>query len=224
MSSPHWNKLNPYSASRKINLSVPNPSNVDLKELEGAFYAEGVEGSWQEYGFALTEGETLAAVIAEFAATGQGDEDDEGIEVGVVNSHRVVKIVDSCGEKRTVYELNTLVLQGDVRHLATVDGSVLVVVETEADVGGWLDFGHETFAAGGMHLDREVLPSVDKLDKQRELVAKALIVLLSHETSAKLMNELIERLSVVGPAANNGLATFDARDFPAFAYMAYFLV
>jgi hypothetical protein len=195
-------------------------SDVNLEKLKGTLEAEGVEGGWQKDGLALAEGETLTAVVAELTAASQSDEGDEGVEVGVIDGHRVVKIVDSDGEAGTTDELDTLILQGGVRHLVIVGVGVLVVAEVVGDVGGIPNLGDETVAAGGMHLKGETLTGVNQLNKQREFVAKTPIVLLSHESSAQLMYKLAEGLSVVRSSTDDGLAVSETREFPAFADMA----
>ena len=58
---------------------------------------------------------------------------------------------------------------------------------------------------------------VDELDEQRELVAEALVVRLSHERWAQGGYYFVERLAVEGASADDGLAARHARQLPALA-------
>ena len=67
-----------------------------------------------------------------------------------------------------------------------------------------------TVAAGdliiGVYLDAEVLTGIDELDEQWELIAKALIVLLSDEQSFLLTHQLVEALAFIRAVGDDGLA------------------
>ena len=74
----------------------------------------------------------------------------------------------------------------------------------------------------GMNLYAEVLARVDELDEQRELIAEALIDLITYEQPLVLVDELREcesHIDVVDKATFDGHAvlTGHATDLPAFA-------
>ena len=71
----------------------------------------------------------------------------------------------------------------------------------------------------GMHLDAEVLTGIDKLNQQGELVAEALIVLLSYQLFTILAHQLVQALALVGTVGHDGLVILHTRDFPALAYI-----
>lgn len=67
-----------------------------------------------------------------------------------------------------------------------------------------------SYLVGGVNLNGEVLMGVDKLDEQRKLIAKALIVGLADQTSLLALDNVVEVLALA-----DGLATGNARDLPA---------
>ena len=70
-----------------------------------------------------------------------------------------------------------------------------------------------------MNLYREVLTCIDKLDEQRELIAEALVVLLTYEFLLQFGNNLIEFLAGKLAIGNHCLIAWHSRNLPAFAYI-----
>ena len=68
-----------------------------------------------------------------------------------------------------------------------------------------------------MHLDREVLTCVDKLDEEGELIAEAFVVVFAHELAFQFSNNLVELLAGIGAVADDGLVVFHSRNLPALA-------
>ncbi len=287
---------------------------VCLEEFQGAFNAQTACGGRQKNGFAGTKHEARAVSLGDDAGSAKSDENDEGVEGGVIEVDRLVEVVDRGGEIRTLYELHALVLRRCVVGLVVgehvvVDalGSKLgvqfawtaeVVVAVEVvdaigDIAGLLDFckeatgangmdaacgqeeavalvdgiagnsiddgfladhplvfvggdvlfqsakqrglglrGHEIphlgfsalasltmcYLVGGMHLNGQVVACIDELDEQRELVAKALVVGLAHQSLLLLCNEVVKVATCIGSTTDNGLITGHATDFPTLAY------
>ena len=69
-----------------------------------------------------------------------------------------------------------------------------------------------------MHLDRKVGVGIDKLDEQRELIAKTLVVFGSKETVLQLGNNLIEFLALHFAISYDALVARNSRNFPALTY------
>ena len=72
---------------------------------------------------------------------------------------------------------------------------------------------------GRMNLNREVLTCIDKLDEQRELIAEALVVLLTHEFLFLFGNNLIELLAGELAIGYYSFIAGHSRNLPAFAYI-----
>ena len=66
-----------------------------------------------------------------------------------------------------------------------------------------------------MHLNAEILTSVDKLDEQRELITEALVVLLAYEFCFLFAYQLVQTLAFIGAIGHYRLVILYARDFPA---------
>jgi hypothetical protein len=72
-----------------------------------------------------------------------------------------------------------------------------------------------------MHLNGEIPTGVNELDQQGELITETCVVILSHETTFLLSYQLIQRLTVVRTAIDNGLVVLDTGDFPTLAYILH---
>ena len=77
---------------------------VCLEEFHGAFYTQTACSGRQENGFASTKHEARAVSLSDDAGSAKSDEDDEGVEGGVVEVDRLVEVVDRSGEIRTLYD------------------------------------------------------------------------------------------------------------------------
>ena len=66
-----------------------------------------------------------------------------------------------------------------------------------------------------MHLDAQVLASIDELDEQREIIAEALVILLSHEVGSIFLEDLRKCHTSTTATQNNRLRTFHSRDDPS---------
>ena len=126
----------------------------------------------------------------------------EGVGDGVVLDHSLVLLGGNL-LLQTAVELGVLVRVHDVPHLGLAALLALAL--------GYL--------VGGMHLDREVLTGIDKLDEQGELVAEALIVGLAHELVLLLDYQFVELLAGILTVGYHCLVAGHSRDFPAFAYV-----
>ena len=71
-----------------------------------------------------------------------------------------------------------------------------------------------------MHLNGQVVAGIDELDEQRELVAKALVVGLAHQSLLLLCHEVVKVATCVRATTDNGLITVHATDFPTLANLA----
>ena len=60
-----------------------------------------------------------------------------------------------------------------------------------------------------MHLYREVLASINKLDKQRKLVAKALIVVFAHQLALQFFYQFVQLLASIGAIGYDGFVVFN---------------
>ena len=70
-----------------------------------------------------------------------------------------------------------------------------------------------------MHLDREVVVGVNKLDEQWKFVSETLVVLLPKETSLEFFHYLIEALALHLAISYDAFFAWYSRDFPAFAHL-----
>ncbi len=70
-----------------------------------------------------------------------------------------------------------------------------------------------------MHLYRQILCGIDKLDKQGELVAIALIKFLTHYLPAVCRKKLGKGFTLERPVGNNRLMTRHRAKFPRFTHM-----
>ena len=75
------------------------------------------------------------------------------------------------------------------------------------------------YLVGRMNLYREVLTCIDKLDEQRELIAEALVVLLTYEFLLLFSNNLVELLASELAIGYYSLIAWHARNLPALAYI-----
>ena len=67
---------------------------VCLEEFHGAFNAQAACSGRQENGFASTEHEARAVSLSDDACPTESDEDDEGVEGGIVEVDGLVEVVD----------------------------------------------------------------------------------------------------------------------------------
>lgn len=68
----------------------------------------------------------------------------------------------------------------------------------------------------GMHLDRQVITGVDKLNQQRESRAELVHYLLTEQLLAVSANQFIERLAFQVTVIDDGIVTLYMRKFPTF--------
>ncbi len=68
-----------------------------------------------------------------------------------------------------------------------------------------------------MHLDRKILAGIDKLDQQRELLAKTGIVGLAHELLPLAHEQLTECKATIGSLGHDRLVARKTRQLPALA-------
>ena len=70
-----------------------------------------------------------------------------------------------------------------------------------------------------MHLDREVVVGVNKLDELWKFISETLVVLLPKETSLEFFHYLIEALALHLAISYDAFFAWYSRDFPAFAHL-----
>ena len=140
----------------------------------------------------------------------------------------------SCGEEEAVAFLNLVTVDSVdngvvLHHLGILLRSDLLL--QTAEQRGILVRVHEVphlclatffslllcYLVGGVHLDREVLTCVDKLDEEGELIAEAFVVVFAHELAFQFSNNLVELLTCIGAVADDGLVVFHSRNLPALA-------
>ena len=68
----------------------------------------------------------------------------------------------------------------------------------------------------GMHLDRQVITGVDKLNQQRESRAELVHYLLTEQLLAVSANQFVERLAFQVTVIDDGIVTLYMRKFPTF--------
>ena len=119
---------------------------------------------------------------------------------------------------------------GVVLYAGGVFGGRHLLRESRAEVRplvGGHDVPHLGFALGlvafpgqfvvGVNLDREVLPGVDELDEQRELLAEALEILRAQQSGSVAGDQFGQRGSGLGASGDDGFVAFHARELPALA-------
>ena len=67
---------------------------VCLEEFHGAFDTQSACGGRQKNGFAGTEHEARAVSLSDDAGPAESDEDDEGVEGGVIEVDGLVEVVN----------------------------------------------------------------------------------------------------------------------------------
>ena len=72
---------------------------------------------------------------------------------------------------------------------------------------------------GGMHLYTQILTGIDELDKQRKLIAKAFIIVLSHELALISAHDIIERLACKIALAHHRFVIFNTGNLPTFSHI-----
>lgn len=145
---------------------------VCFEEFHGAFNIETTRGGRQENGLSGAKNKAFVSLSpGNNACSAKSNEDDEGVEGGVVKCDGLVEVVDAGGEIRTRHELHALVLRGCVVSLVVgehvvVDAlgsklgvqfawtaEVVVAVEvinTIGDIASLLNLGEEATGADSM--------------------------------------------------------------------------
>ena len=145
--------------------------HVCLEELDGAFHLQSLCCCGNEDALACLQSDGVALIVGDGAFALESDEDDEAVKLRIVESHRLVEVVNGCIEVRALHEAHTLILHRCVVctvvalyvivdalgsllcvKLAVIAVLVLTleVVDAVCNVAGLLNFGEETAGADGV--------------------------------------------------------------------------
>lgn len=95
--------------------------NVSLQELQRSLNLQSLGSSRHKHALAGTQSDGIALVVDDSSLALKADEDNEAVEFRVVERHRLVEIVDSSVEVRTLNEAHTLIL------LRSIFGAIVVL-------------------------------------------------------------------------------------------------
>ena len=75
-----------------------------------------------------------------------------------------------------------------------------------------------------VYLDAKILTGIDKLDEQGELIAEALVVLLTDKTTLLFAYKLVQALTLFFPVSNDSLVILHTGYLPTFTDALQFCV